>query len=444
MMDLSAEVVTVLMLGGILLGVLTGYPLAGILGVLAFAVGYLIRGDAVFSLMYNRVFDFLTNYTLLAVPLFVFMGNVLGSSGITDKLYNALYLWLGGVRGGLAIATILIGTLLAACLGIITASVAMLAVVGLPAMLKRGYDKSLATGAVCSGGSLGILIPPSVMIIIYGPMASLSVGSLFMAAFMPGFLLSALYCSYVVVRCTVQPRLAPSIPVEERPKGTLIFKVWQLTSAVVPTLALILAVLGSIYFGVAAPTEAAGVGALAAVVLVAGNRRLNWRVLREAADDTTKVCGMLFFFIIMSVAFTGVFILAGAREVVGQFILAAPGGRWGAFLVIMIICFILGMFIDWIGIVLIMVPIITPIGQALGFDSIWFAMMIMVNLQMSFITPPFASAIFICRGTAAPELGVTTNDIIRGVIPYVALIVLALLLCAMFPQIILWLPSKMV
>jgi len=274
-------------------------------------------------------------------------------------------------------------------------------------------------------------------------MSGLSVGKLFFGAFVPGFVLSGLYCSYIVLRSWFQPEVAPSVPVEER-KVPFIKKTAMLAAALVPPGILIMSVLGVIFFGIAAPTEAAGVGAFAATLLAIAYRRFSWPVLKDVATITLRLSGFILLIGIMSFAFTGVFIRAGCDKVVESFIVGAPGGRWGAFAVIMFICFILGMFIDWLGIVFIMVPIITPIGAALGFDSLWFGMMICVNLQMSFMTPPFAWAIFIVRGTADPKLGVTTGDVIRGVIPFVILIMIGLGLCVVFPELILWLPGQMI
>jgi tripartite ATP-independent transporter DctM subunit len=443
MVDLSPEILTIIMLGGVFVGVLTGFPLAIIVGALGMIIGFLIMGPNIGTLLEQRAFKIETNYILLAVPLFVFMGNMLERSGITERLYEVLYLWMGGLRGGLAIVTVLIGTILAACVGIIAASVTMLSVVALPSMVKRGYDKSLATGSICAGGTLGILIPPSIMLVVYGPMAMISVGKLFFGAFIPGFLLSGLYCTYIGLRSVLQPHIAPGVPIEDR-KVPLLRKTVLLLSTLVPPVILILSVLGSIFFGIAAPTEAAGVGAFVATLLALAYRRLNWPVLKEAGLLTVRLSGMIFLIAIMAFAFTAVFIRAGCGVVVEELILASPRGKWGAFVIIMFIAFILGFFIDWLGIVFIMVPIVTPVAAAMGFDPLWFAIMICVNLQMSFLTPPFAWAIFIVRGSAAPELGVTTGDIIRGVIPFVLLVILALGLLSVFPELVLWLPGLMI
>ncbi len=444
MIELSPAIITIIMLGGVLITVLLGYPLAIAVGAIGLIVGFMIFGVPItLELYYGRIFYQLTNYVLLAVPFFVFMGTMLERSGITEGLYDALYLWLGGFRGGLAITTVLIGTILAACVGVIAASTILLALIALPSMLKRGYGKSLAAGSVCAGGTLGILIPPSIMLVVYGPMSGLGVGSLFFGAILPGLVLSALYCGYIAVYSLFSPGAAPAVPIEER-RVPFVKKTRMLVVSLVPPLALILAVLGSIFTGIATPTEAGAVGALAATILAMAYRKFNFGVLKETALGTIKLAGMVLLIAGLAFSFVGVFIRAGCGQVVEEFILGAPGGKWGAFALIMFLCFILGMFIDWIGIVFIMVPIITPIGAALGFNPLWFGMMICVNLQMSFMTPPFAYAIFFVKGAAPPELEVTTAAIIRGVVPFVILIMVGLFLCIIFPQIILWLPGKMV
>ncbi len=443
MIELSPQVLTAIMMGGVFIGVLTGYPLGFIVGALALGVGYTVFGPQVVDVIYTRIYGILTNYIIIAVPLFVFMGVMLERSGIAEKLYDALYVWLGGLRGDLAIVTVLMGTILAATVGIIAASITMLAMAVLPSMLRRGYSKSLATGAVTAGGCLGILIPPSIMLVLYGPMAGISVGQLFFGAFLPGFTLSGLYVVYIVIRSYFQPHIAPAVPIEERkiPFGK---KTWMLFVAVGPVAILIMSVLGVIFLGIAPPTEAAGVGAFIATLLTIMYRRFTWKVLSDCALLTLRACGFIFVIVTMAVAFTAVFLGGGGREVMQDIIMAAPGGKWGVFAVIMFMIFIMGMFIEWIGIVYIMVPIITPIAAAAGFDILWFSIMVCVNLQMAFMTPPFASGIFICRGAADPALGITMGDVVRGVLPHVALIIIGLALFTIFPQIITWLPEQMI
>jgi len=433
------------MFGGVLVFAMTGFPMAFVLGSVAFLTGLLVfGGNITIHILYTRLFELSLNYPYLAVPLFTFMGVILQHSGIAEKLYDALYEWLSGFKGGLAVVTVIAGTILAACLGTITASVTLLTLIALGPMIKRGYDKSLATGSVIAAGTLGILIPPSIMIVVYGPQAGVSVGKMFMGAIFPGLLLSVLYNIYITVRCYLNPKLGPPIPEEERHKISSIKKLIKLFKAIAPTLLIILAVLGTIYTGIAPPTEAAAMGSFAVVILAIVYRKFTWSLIKHSAIEVLRVSAFVLLIAGLSYAFVGIFMSAGCGEVVTNLIMAVPGGKWGAFLMIMFIVFVLGMFIEWIGIVFIVVPIFSPIFVKLGFDPLWAAMMICVDLQMAFMTPPMAMSIFVCRGTAPPELGVTMSDIIKGVIPFIIIIMIALILCTIFPQIITWLPERMI
>ncbi len=445
MIEMSAQLSTALMFGGLLGLILTGFPIAFVIGSIGFIFGYLLFGPEVtFHIMYSRLYAMTLNYPYLAVPLFTFMGVILQYSGITEDLYKVLYEALGGLRGGLAIVTIIFGTILAACLGVITASVTILSLIALGPMVKRGYDKSLASGTVVASGTLGILIPPSIMLVVYGPQAGLSIGKMFMAAFIPGLILSGSYITYVVVRTWLNPKLGPAIPPEERPKISSWEMSMRLIKATLPTAILILAVLGTIFLGIAPPTEAAAMGSLAAVLLAIAYKKFSWDLVKQAGIQTLRVSAFVVLIAGACYAFVGVFMSAGGGDVVSQLIMSVPGGRWAAFGIIMLIVFLLGMFIEWIGIVFIIVPIFTPIITALGFDPLWAGMMICINLQMAFQTPPMAMSIFVLRGTAPPELGITMSDIIKGVVPFVTIIILALILFTIFPQLILWLPNHMI
>ena len=444
MIELSPEIVTSLMFGGVLGLVLTGFPIGFVIGSVGLIFGYLLfGGDITFHILYTRLFSLSLNYPYLAVPLFTFMGVVLQYSGIVEELYETLYETLSGFRGGLAVVTIVFGTVLAACLGVITASVTILTLIAMAPMVKRGYDKSLAAGTVCAGGTLGILIPPSIMLVVYGPQAGLSVGKMFMAAFLPGLLLSSLYIAYIVIRCYLHPEVGPPISLEKRQVSS-IQKISKLLRSLLPPVLLILAVLGTIFTGIAPPTEAAAMGSLAAVLLAIAYRKFSWYLVKHAAIETLRISAFVVLIAGMCYAFVGVFMSAGCGEVVSNVIMSIPGGRWASFAVVMLIVFLLGMFIEWIGIVFIIVPIFTPIIKALGFDPLWAGMMICINLQMAFLTPPMAMSIFVCRGTAPAELGITMNDIIKGVIPFVIIIMISLVLCTIFPQIITWLPAQMI
>jgi len=445
LIELSPEIVTFIMFGGVLGLVLTGFPIAFVIGSVGLITGYLLFGpDITFHILYSRLYELSLNYPYLAVPLFTFMGVILQHSGIAEDLYDALYEWLSGYRGGLAVVTIVAGTILAACLGTITAAVTVLTLIALGPMVKRGYDKSLASGTVVAAGTLGILIPPSIMLVVYGPQAGVSVGKMFMGAIFPGLILSGLYISYITVRCYLNPKLGPPIPEEERSKKSSIEKLIKLLKAVTPTLIIILAVLGTIYTGIAPPTEAAAMGSFAVAILAIIYRKFTWGLVKHSAIEVLRVSAFVLLIAGLSYAFVGIFMSAGCGEVVTNLILAVPGGKWGAFFMVMFIVFVLGMFIEWIGIVFIIVPVFSPILQKLGFDPLWAAMMICINLQMAFQTPPMAMSIFVCRGTAPSELGVTMKDIIKGVIPFIIIIMICLILCILFPKIITWLPAKMI
>jgi len=443
MVDLSPELATVILGVGLLVAILLGYPLVFSLGGVALLVGAFSFGPGMAQLFYSRIIGVVSDYIFLAVPLFVFMGVMIEQSGIAERLFSAFYLWLGGLRGGLAIVTIIIGTIMAASVGVVTASVVMIGLLALPAMVRRGYDRALASGAVCAGGTLGILIPPSIMLVVYGPTASISVGKLFMAAFVPGLLLSVLYIAYIAVRGMMDPSVGPPMPAAERavPLGK---KIRALLVSIVPPLVLILSVLGTIFFGIASPTEAAAVGAAVSVLMALGYKALNPQSFKGAVYETMRITGLVMAIAMGGSMFSGVFLGLGCGQVITDLILSAPGGAWGSFVIIMVLIYVLGMFIDWIGIIFIMVPIITPISEALGFDTLWFAMMVIVNLQMSFLSPPFCPTVFVLHGIVRKEWGIQMSDIMKGVLPFLGMIAIALFVCVWFPQIILWLPNQMI
>ncbi|MBP6331910.1 MAG: TRAP transporter large permease subunit [Aminivibrio sp.] len=444
MIELSAEAVTAIMLGGVFVLVMTGFPIAFVIGSVAFFTGFAVFGPTTtFHILYSRFYDLSLNYPYLAVPLFTFMGVILQHSGVTKDLYQSLYEAMGRLRGGLAVVTILFGTILAACLGVIAASVTILTLIALAPMVTRGYDKSLAAGSIVAAGTLGILIPPSIMLVVYAPQAGLSVGQMFMGAVFPGLLLSAFYMLYVVIRCRLNPALGPAIP-EDQITPFNGAKLLKLLKSLVPPVLLIVAVLGTIFLGIAPPTEAAAVGCTASILLAMAYGKFSWDLMKRASLETMKVSAFVVMIAAMCYAYVGIFMNAGAGDVVAEFILSVPGGKWMSFFVIMAIVFLLGMFIEWIGIVFIVVPIFSPILTALGFNPLWAGMMICINMQMAFQTPPMAMSIFVLKGTAPKELGVTIGDIIWGVIPFILIIMVVLVLCSFFPEIILWLPEKMI
>jgi len=441
---MSAQLVAVLMLGGVLTLVLSGFPIAFVIGSVAFFVGLAVFGPTTtFHILYSRFYGLSLNYPYLAVPLFTFMGVILQHSGITRDLYTSLYEALGRLKGGLLVVTIVFGTVLAACLGVIAASVTILTLIALGPMVERGYDRSLASGSIVAAGTLGILIPPSIMLVVYGPQAGISIGQMFMGAIFPGLILSALYITYVLIRCHINPALGPAIPSDQMTPFSL-EKFWRLIKSLLPPVLLILAVLGTIFAGIAPPTEAAAMGCVASIILAIAYKKFSWKLIKHASIETLRVSAFVVMIAALCYAFVGIFMSAGAGDVVANMILAVPGGRWASFFVIMLIVFLLGLFIEWIGIVFIIVPIFSPILVQLGFNPLWAGMMICINLQMAFQTPPMAMSIFVMKGTAPPETGVTMGHIIKGVIPFVVIIMLTLLLCTIFPGIITWLPERMI
>jgi tripartite ATP-independent transporter DctM subunit len=369
------------------------------------------------------------------------MGVVIEKSGLATRLYEAMHVILGGLRGGLALATVIACTIFAAATGVIGASVVTMGLLALPAMLKYKYDKSLATGSICAAGTLGILIPPSVLILIYAPLAGLSVGEMYMAAFIPGILLSVLYLIYIAVRCFLRPQDGPAMPAKELAEYSLGKKLTMLATSVLPVTVLILAVLCSIFFGLAAPTEAAGIGAFASLLLALAYKSLNRENLKTIVYSTMTITCMIYLVMMGASFFSTVFLRLGGGGVVTNLVLGLPLPDWGIVLAMFIIVFIMGAFIDWIGVLMIAVPLFTPIAAGLGLNPLWFGMMLVVVMQTSFLTPPFAYAIFYLKGIAPPE--VETMHIYRGIIPFIMLQLLGVALCAIFPQLILWLPSLM-
>ncbi|MCK4579708.1 MAG: TRAP transporter large permease subunit [Dehalococcoidia bacterium] len=437
---MDSQTLAILMLPLVALGIFAGFPVFAALAGVSLIVGYIGWGPPVLDQMMSRAFWVLMNDTLPAVPLFVFMGCLMERAGIAERAFGILQVALGPLKGSIALATVFLCTLFAAGTGIVGAPVTVMGMLALPAMMRRHYDIPLATGSILAGGTLGILIPPSIMLILYGPLAGLSVARLFTGGIMPGLLLSGLYLAYISIRCTLNPKMGPSLPPEERamPKLKILFLVVR---DMFPFFFVIIAVLGSIIMGLAAPTEAAAVGAVCGLLLAAFYKQLTWKKFKEAVFETTAVSAFILTITIGASVFTGVFLALGGGNVITDFLLGLPFGPYGVLTVILLIVFILGFFIDWIAILLICIPIFGPIVPMLGFDPLWFALVFAVCLQTSFLTPPFAVSIFYLKGVAPP--GVELSQIYRGVIPFVTLQLIGLALVVIFPQIILWLPGLM-
>lgn len=416
---------------------MVGYPVAFTLGAVALLFGGIALGLDFFNLLPLRIWGVMTNFSLIAVPLFVFMGVVLEKSGIAEELLETMARLFGRVRGGMGVSIVLVGALLAATTGVVGATVVTMAVIALPVMLRHGYKPELATGTIAAAGTLGQIIPPSIILVLLGDVMGVPVGRLFMAAVTPGLVLIALFILYVLIRAKLRPLEAPALPIDED-AGAL----WpQVIKGLIPPLLLVFAVLGSIFFGVASPTESAAVGALGALLLAASHKKLNLANLREAMRSTTRMTSMVFMILIGATAFGLVFRGMGGDELVKELMTGLPGGEWGFLLASMLIIFVLGFFLDFIEISFIVVPILAPIAAFLGVDMLWFAVLIALNLQTSFLTPPFGFSLFYLKAAAPPEIRMP--QIYRGILPFVVIQLVALLLVALFPQITLWLPDMM-
>ena len=447
-LEISIGWLTLLMFGSLAVLLMAGLPLSFVTGGLA-CVFLFIFGDAqMLNILPSRIFPLMTDYQLSAIPLFIFMASMLERAGIIEELFDMVYKILGSLRGGLAMSTIIASTILAAMCGVIGATEVTMGMIALPAMIKRSYHPTIACGSILAGGTLGILIPPSILAILFAVVAQQSVGELFVGAVIPGLILSAMYIAYVGVRCGLNPALGPALPAAERVDTRE--KIRLLTNMLAP-ITLVTLVLGVIFAGIATPVEAAGIGTFGAIVVSAIHRRLNWANIREAALTTLRVTGMVLWIIFGATLFVGFYVVNGGQAFVNETLLATGFGPYGILIVMMIILVVLGMFLDWVGILLLAVPIFIPLMKTLSFDGVfglpgvapeeaalWFGVVYMVNMQMSFISPPFGYALFYLKSVAPP--GVTMAQIYRASFPFLILQAIGLAICIIFPELVLWLP----
>jgi tripartite ATP-independent transporter DctM subunit len=429
----------------------TGYPIAWIMAGLAVwftAVGvvfhefevdtFLLKNYGSLTIIVDRIWAVMSNWVLVALPNFVFMGLMLDRSGVAEKLMTNFVKVFGRMRGGLAITVVLIGLLLAASTGIVGASVVLLATLAFPIMMERGYSKELASGVVAGAGTLGILIPPSIMLVIMADQLSLSVGDLFMGAVVPGVMMGLMYIVYVIVIAQLKPHMAPAPP---KVAALTARDIAESVLAVVPPAALILAVLGSIFFGVATPTEASALGAAGATILAAINRKLSWDTVRKVSRETMLTTAFIFGLFVGANAFALILRALGGDEFVSHLLTGLPFGKEGLVLFILFIAFLAGFFLDWLEITLIILPLVAPVVKAAGFDLNWFVVLFAVCLQTSFLTPPVGFSLFYVKGVAPPEI--TTQHIYRGIIPFVIIQLFAVGLTFFYPQLVTWLPEAM-
>ncbi|MDB9303579.1 MULTISPECIES: TRAP transporter large permease [Cyanophyceae] len=442
-MTLDYEWLGPVMFAGALVLLSLGYPVAFSLGGVSILFGIVGISLGVFdpiflTAMPQRIFGIMANYTLLAIPYFIFMGSMLEKSGIAENLLETMGIVLGRLRGGLALAVVLVGALLAATTGVVAATVVAMGLISLPIMLRYGYNKQLATGVIAASGTLGQIIPPSVVLVVLGDQLGISVGDLFIGSLIPGLMMSGAFALHVLIVAFLKPDLAPALPAEVREIGGKALGK-RIIQVMLPPLILILLVLGSIFFGFATPTEAGAVGCAGAIALAAANRQLTLESLRGVCDTTLKITSMVLFILLGSTAFSLVFRGVNGDQFMFDVLANLPGGTVGFLIVSMATVFILGFFIDFFEIAFIVVPLFVPVAQQLNIDLVWYGVILGANLQTSFLTPPFGFALFYLRGVAPPE--VTTSDIYRGVIPFILLQMLVLVLIIAFPGIVSFLPN---
>jgi len=435
----GTEILAILMLVAFFGLLMAGVPVALTLATSGFVFGFLGFGTGLFNLLPARIYGVVANYQWLAIPLFVFMGVMLEKSRLAEDLLDVVGHLAGRLRGGMAIGIIGVGVLMGATTGIVGATVITLGLLTLPTLLRRGYDPGIACGAICASGTLGQIIPPSLILILLSDILQLSVGTLFAAAVVPGLLLAAIYCVYIVILGFVRPEMVPAVPQDERdamPRREL----WmQFFKVVLPPLALVLSVLGSIIAGIAAPTEAASMGALGSILVTALARRMSYRVLKETMQATTKITAMVMFILICAQVFALAFRGLRGEDLISAMFEFLPGGVNADIWFLMLLIFVLGFFIEWIEISYIAVPLFLPVFIQQNVDMVWLAILICVNLQTSFLTPPFGWALFFLRGVAPPEI--TTRHMYVGIIPFVLMQILGVVLVFFFPQLALWLPK---
>jgi tripartite ATP-independent transporter DctM subunit len=436
---------TVAMFVVLIATIVTGLPLAYCLAGVATLFGLIDNGwdiAGLFDMFANNTWGLMNNYVLVAIPLFILMAQLLDRSKVAEQLFDALYIVLGSLKGGLGLAVVLVCTVFAATTGIIGASVVAMGLLATPALLNKGYQKEMTSGIICAAGTLGILIPPSIMMVVYGGLTGLketSVGNLFAGAIFPGLLLAGLYFVYILIRCHLNPELGPPISKDEAKSWSAAQK-WAMTlKSLIPPLALILAVMGTILAGIATPTEAAGLGASGAALLAIFNKKMNWEVIRESAYATMKTTAMVMMLFIGGKFFSTVFLSMGGGDVVADLMIGSGLNRWVVLAIMMVIVFLMGMFIDWAAILLITVPIFMPIVLELEFNPLWFSLLMCVNLQTSFVTPPFGYALFYFAGVA-PQ-GYTMMHIYKGIMPFVILQLIGLAILVLFPGLTTWLPG---
>ena len=439
-MNIDIVTLSIFIIVGMFILLIAGLPMAFVTGTMACVICLMLWGPASLEVVLNRVTGFMKSYVFIAGPMFILMANVLQKSGVVEDLFRAVRVWFGPVGGGLAVTSIIVGTIMAAMSGIIGAAVVSLSLIALPVMLRHHYNKQIACGSIMAGGGLGTLIPPSIVFVVYGLVTGASVGKLFMGGVFPGLLLSFSYCAYIMVRAVINPKLAPPAPPEER-EITLLQKLALFKGLVLPVI-IILMVLGLIYAGLATPTEAGAVGSIGAFLSAMVHRKFNWKLIKETIYPTVEATCMMAWLAFGSLSLVSVYALAGGTEFIKKLMMALPVTPIGIIVVMMLIIIALGMVIDWLGILFLTIPLFIPIVEALGFDPVWFGVLFVMNIQMAYLSPPFGQGMFYVKGVAPPE--VSMMDIVKSVWPFLGIQFICLMIVLFIPQIALWLPGKMV
>ncbi len=436
---MSPEILAFCMLGMIVLAIISGFHVAFALASIPMIFGYFVTGPRVMPLLPLQSFGMMSSYSFVAAPLFIFMGALMERSGIADTLYDAFYHLLGGVKGGLALATVAMATIFGACTGIVGAGVITIGLLALPSMLSKGYSKSLATGSIMVGGGLGVTIPPSIMLILYGCAAGVSISRLFVAAIVPGILLGVMYMAYIYIRGRMNPEMCPPISDAERLRGAPLVALTM--KSLVPPLFLILAVLGSVFFGIVSPSEAGAMGVLGGFILVAANGKLSKEVIFGSMTSTLRITSAILLICLAGQVFTSVFISMKGDVGLRGLMTAFELGPTGTLLVMMLIVFLLGMVMDWIALIFILAPIFTPMLKTMGIDPLYFGILFCVTLQISNMTPPFAYSVFYLKTITPPE--VTIGDMYKGCVPFALVSAVCPLLLLVAPWLVTFLPGLM-
>ena len=437
----SVEAMAMIMMGIVIFAMMFGHPIAFVFGGVGLLFGYWLRGPGVFYMFSSQAIGTMDSGILVAVTMFILMANLLVQAHIAEELFEGIRLLAGPLPGGLGVAVIIVSMILGACTGIVGAAIVAMGLAGLPIMMKYKYQKGFCAGLICAGGTLGIMLPPSVMLIAMADLTGLSAGKLLLGGVFPGVLLGVMYIGYIIIRCWINPKIGPPMSMEDRIANPVSVRISKSFKALAAPGFLIILVLGGIFSGIMTVREASGIGACGSFLIVVGYGRFNLAMMKKVVSGTATSVAMIMFLIVATNCFTAVFLDFGGGKTVMESMMGSGLGKWGIFAVMMLIIFILGMPIEWVGIIYLVIPIFLPIAIALGFDPLWFVLIVAVNLQNAFISPPAGASMFYLLGVSKGTL--TTNHVFLGVLPFIVLQLIGLMICIVFPDLVMWLPNMM-